>query len=411
MNLVFFTHPLFLASLSMPRFAHMLAEGMRERGHRVTVWSPQPCFFKLPVPQRTKKWMGYLDQFMVFPARVKSQLKTCPPHTLFIFSDQALGPWVPLVANRPHVIHCHDFLAQRSALGQIPENPTGWTGRRYQEMIRYGYTKGKHFISVSEKTKDDLHYFLPGQPLTSEVVYNGLNQSFKPIDPVFARASLEKRIGLDVSEGYILHVGGNQWYKNRNGVIEIYNAWRRQSQQKLPLLLIGQSPSSNLLKVYAQSPYQDDIHMISNLEDEWVRLAYAGAAVFLFPSLAEGFGWPIAEAMASGCPVITTAEAPMSIVAGKAGFLIPRRPRQLTESQSWAEAAARLVQEVVSFSPRERDAAIRAGLQSTSRFDTKTALDRIEVIYSNILQSYTRHESLTGHFQHESLLGRAVSGY
>src|SRR5690606_10771219 len=183
-------------------------------------------------PGVLKKWMGYVDQYIIFPNQIRKRLDSCAPDTLFVFTDHALGPWVPLVADRPHVIHCHDFLAQRSALGEVQENPTSWTGRRYQEFIRWGYSKGRNFISVSKKTKVDLHRFLPFIPSISEMVYNGLNQSFLPLDSDRARSYFGKKIGIDLKEGFFLHVGGNDWYKNRIGVMEIYNFWRSRSGRK-----------------------------------------------------------------------------------------------------------------------------------------------------------------------------------
>lgn len=386
MNIIFFTHPVFLGSQSMPRYTRMLAEGMKERGHNIQIWFPSPQFFRLPVPGTMKKWLGYVDQYILFPQEVRRRLKECPPDTLFVFTDQALGLWIPLVANRFHIIHCHDFLAQQSALGQIPENPVRWTGRHYQGLIRRGYTKGKHFISVSEKTREDLHQFLPGPPEVSEVVYNGLNGDFRPQDIRMARELLSKRIGFDLPAGYLLHVGGNQWYKNRRGVIEIYNAWRSKAKQKLPLLMVGKQADIALEKVHQASPFREDIYLLSGLEDEYVRLAYAGALLFLFPSLAEGFGWPIVEAMACGCPVITTQEAPMSMVAGDAGFLIKRRPPEGNSVKTWAEAAAKLVQDVLELSPLAYKNVVEAGFLNAKRFETKTAIDRIENIYLNILK-------------------------
>ncbi|MEJ7738054.1 MAG: glycosyltransferase family 1 protein [Chitinophagaceae bacterium] len=370
----------------MPRFARMLAEGMNKRGHSVKTWSPQPLFFRLPLPRRLRKWLGYLDQYLIFPRVVKSRLKQCPADTLFVFTDQALGPWVPLLAGRVHAIHCHDFLAQRSALLEIPENPTGWTGRQYQAFIRRGYSKGKHFISVSQKTKEDLHRFLPSSPCCSEVVYNGLNQSFVPYNAVAARTSLGKKTGLELSSGFLLHVGGNYWYKNRSGVIKMYNAWRSAGGSTLPLLLVGETPTQSLLKTYLESSFKSDIHFISGLEDEFVRQAYAGALVLVFPSLAEGFGWPIAEAMASGCPVITTNEAPMTEVAGNVGFFIPCYPQDESRTGEWAADAAKMINKVLSLAPSERKAVVEAGLVNASRFDSDVALDRIEAIYRNILQ-------------------------
>jgi glycosyltransferase involved in cell wall biosynthesis len=384
MHIVFFTHPAFLGSQSMSRYARMLSEGMSMRGHSVEIWTAQPYFSRLPLSGFLKKWLGYIDQFIVFPLEVKQKLKKQHADTLFVFTDHALGPWVSLVADRKHVIHCHDFLAQQSALGMIPENPTGWSGRKYQAFIRSGYRKGKNFISISKKTQADLHHFLDRVPSCSEVVYNGLNQSFEPGNTESARLLLSTQIELDLASGYLLHVGGNQFYKNRTGVLEIYNAWRKSTKNKLPLLMIGSTPSLELKNCWEQSPYKDEIYFLNQIDDQLLRLAYQAATVFLFPSLAEGFGWPIAEAMASGCPVITTAEAPMSEVAGNAGFLIPCKP--LEKSNKWAVEAAKTVESIVSMNNSERELIIQKGLENANRFDSQNMLNQIEAIYKKLIQ-------------------------
>lgn len=386
MHIVFFTHPDFLGHQSMPRYTQLLAEGMKARGHKVEMWTPRPRLMRFGGLRPLKKWLGYMDQYLVFPLEVKKRLRRCTLDTLFVFTDHALGPWVPLVKKRAHVIHCHDFLAQRSAQHEIEENPTGWTGRRYQSFIRRGYSMGKHFISVSQKTRDELHRFLPASPQRSEVVYNGLTYAFQPCESSKVRALLACKTRLELSGGYLLHVGGNQWYKNRLGVIEIYEAWRKNHKTRLPLLMIGEPPASTITKRLAQSPYTKDIYWLSGLSNEWLAMAYAGASVLVFPSTAEGFGWPIAEAMASGCPVITTHEAPMTEVAGTAGFFIPRRPYLPEKAAEWAAGAARVVDQVIGLAPAEREKVVVAGLANARRFDPKHALDKIEGIYYQILQ-------------------------
>jgi glycosyltransferase involved in cell wall biosynthesis len=386
MNLIFFAHPSFLDHRSMPRFAKMLADGMSSRGHKVAIWAPKARFQKLSSNPTLRKWLGYLDQYIIFPREVRVQAKRCGSDTLFVFTDQALGPWVPLLASRPHVIHCHDFLALQSAQGEIPENPTSWTGRQYQELIRRGFAKGKHFISVSQKTKADLHRYLPVEPYSSDVVYNGFHQAFVQHDAKTARQLFGQRINRVLTSGYILHVGGNLWYKNRSGVIEIYDAWRSTTVHTLPLLLIGEPPSNELLIKQSQSPNRADIHWLTGIEDELIRLAYSGASVFLFPSLGEGFGWPIAEAMACGCPVITTGATPMTEVAGEAGFFIPKRPTDAALAGEWAKQAAAIVENVVNLSESERNAVVAAGVNNSKRFDTQNALDQIEKIYLRILE-------------------------
>ena len=369
----------------MPRFARMLADGMAKRGHTVDIWAPKAKYFKLSTHPFIQKWLGYIDQYIIFPGEIRRKVKHCPSDTIFVFTDQALGPWVPSLARFPHVIHCHDFMALHSAMGKLPENPTSWTGRQYQQLIRRGFSKGKHFISVSHKTREDLHLALIKPPLSSDVVYNGFNQAFVRRDAAIARELFGKRIKMDLSSGFILHVGGNYWYKNRGGVIEIYSAWRAGGGSGIPLLMVGDAPNKELLMKHGASAYASDIHWLSGVEDEFVRLAYAGASLFLFPSFGEGFGWPIAEAMASGCPVITTGEAPMTEVAGDNALLIRRRPLSQIDAEAWAIEGASLIDKILALSVSEREAVIQKGINNAKRFDTALALDEIEKIYLKIL--------------------------
>ncbi len=386
MNIVIFSHPVFLNSQSMPRYANWLAKGMKARGHSVKVLTAQPLFYKLRAPGSIRKWLGYIDQFLVFPASAKKQIRNADRETIFVYSDHALGPWVPLTQGRPHVIHCHDFLAQQSALKLIDYNPTSWTGTKYQGMIRRGFQSGKNFISISKKTQSDLHALLTEKPGVSQIVYNGLLKDFKPGNVEQNRTELSGATGLNLSAGYILHVGGNQWYKNRKGVIEIYDAWRASSGTSLPLLMVGAKPTTALLESYQQATHKNDIHFLTGKDDDFIMKAYQGATAFLFPSIAEGFGWPIAEAMASGSPVITTAEAPMNEVGGNAAFYIPKYPEHPGELQAWLAEAATMLSRVVNLASEERQEVIDNGLRHVKRFDSDNALDQIEKIYQNILR-------------------------
>ena len=386
MNIILFTHPQFVSSKSMPKYANMIAQGMRERGHTVEIWTAKEKFFKLPFPKRFKKWLGYIDQFVLFPIEVRRNLEKCQEEKLFVFVDQALGPWIPLVSKFPHAVHCHDFLAQRSALGRISENKIGVTGKVYQKMIRKGYQKAENFISISHNTQKDLHLLLKTQPRISEVIYNGLNQNFNPGNVAASRKELGKKNQIAINRGYILHVGGNQFYKNRKGVIRIFNAWREIASLNIPLIMIGPEPTQNLIDLRDQSKYQSDIHFLSNVSDEDLRMAYQGANVFLFPSLEEGFGWPIAEAMASGCPVITTGKPPMNEVGADACFYLDAE----NNNKDWEKNSAQLLNKVVELSKDERENIINKGIENAKRFCAQKALAKIELVYKQILNSYIK---------------------
>lgn len=383
MNIVIFIHPSFLGSMSMPLFALTLSDGLKKNGHVVDVWTANPFFYKLPGSAGLKKWLGYIDQFLIFPFQVRLRLRSVGKDTLFVFADQALGPWVPLVADREHVIHCHDFLALRSSLGEIPQNPISWTGKIYQRFIRNGFSKGRNFISVSSRTRDDLHRFLGDiHPERSSVVLNGMNHPYKPIP-----LDLAKKILLTWSvdfapQGFILNVGGNQWYKNRDGVLSIYSAYAQSTSNPLPLVMVGAAPSARQ-RYAAEKIANGRVVFVVRPPIEVLEAAYSAAAVMLFPSHAEGFGWPIIEAMACGCPVLTTNDAPMTEVGGSVAYYLPKM--DLGDSELWAKTCAERLTFVLSRDDIERIATKNAGIEYVRKFDADKTMKSYFSIYNDIL--------------------------
>lgn len=389
MEIVLFTHPTFLAHQSMPRFAKMIQEGMLQKGHVLTIWSPKAFFVLLAFNKSfLEKWLGYIDQYIVFPIIIKLRLFRSSQDTLFVFADNALGPWVPLVKNRKHVLHCHDFLAQQSAFGLLPENKIGITGKFYQKFIRWGYCKAENFISISFKTQTDLHALLTKSPKISKVVYNGLNQKFEPTSSkTKLRELLTDRYNIDLSKGYILHVGGNAFYKNKLGVIEIYDQWAQDYEANVPLILVGESPSEVLISQKEKSKVSKFIYFITNSNDIELQQFYQGASVLVFPSLYEGFGWPIVEAMASGCLVITTEENPMKEVAADAGFYIPKKAFNSNALLEWKRIAAKELERVLQLSPEQNRLAIQKSILRSKEFSAQKFVDSIETIYQQIVRN------------------------
>lgn len=379
-NIIIFSHPVFLNSQSMPRFAQMILEGMEKRGHLVEVWSPKPFFWKIPFPQRLKKWLGYLDQFLVFPFFVRWRMLSQPVSTLYVISDQALGPWVSLVAKKPHVIHVHDFMALRSARGEFPQNPTSRSGKFYQEWIRRGFSKGKTFVCVSHKTKSDLLLFLDTVAKAIYVVHNGLNFPFKRLERDEALNSLQ-RVGLDIPDkGFLVHVGGNQWYKNRMGVLAIYREYAKMTPDPLPLWMIGPKPTEAIRQAALEITAPGCVHFLTGLSNEQVMASYSVARLLIFPSIAEGFGWPIAEAMACGCPVMTTNEAPMTEVGGEAACYIPAMPVGECNA-AWAKFAASRVSEMLQLSGPEQAEITQMCMRHVEQFNAELTLSAYEEIY------------------------------
>jgi glycosyltransferase involved in cell wall biosynthesis len=398
MRLIMFCHPDFFASQSMPRFAGMLKSAYEDLGHRVEVWRPRARVFNWMPRGSLSKWGGYVDQYVLFPIWVRRALARTPQDTLFVFCDQALGPWVPLVRNRPHVVHVHDLLALRSALGCIPENPTSLTGRIYQRYIRRGFRRARHFISISEKTRDDLYRFGGVAAQTSEVVYNGMNFPYTRLTTEESLQAL-RAAGLPApAAGVLLHVGGGQWYKNLTGVLALYAQYARRAADPLPLWCIGPKPDG-ASSAAARLPPAGRVHFFRNLPSATLQAAYSLGRSLIFPSLAEGFGWPLLEAQACGCPVITTDEPPMNEVAGPAARYLPRL-KSSADLDEWSVHGAAVLQEMLDEDAPARERRMRTGQQWASRFGADRAIEGYLAVYARILESSQTHTGIEAALDH-----------
>ncbi len=384
LKIVLFSHPGFLRSQSMPRFTQMLREAYERRGHSVEIWKPEPRMFSLAAGTRMAKWAGYWDQYVLFPREVRRALRVSDPGVLYVFCDQALGPWVPLVRHLPHVIHVHDLLALRSALGEFPENPTSMTGKIYQRFIRRGFRRGRHFISVSRKTREDLHRLGGVAPLTSEVIYNGLNHRFSRMPFAQAAEVLQAAKLPSFTEGLLLHVGGAQWYKNLPGVIAMYAHYAAGHQKPSSLCCVSPEPNGAVRAALAAVPAQGRVVFVKNVGTPILEALYSTARALLFPSLEEGFGWPLIEAAACGCPVITTDRPPMNEIAGEQAIYLPRL-RFGADLQAWAKAAAAALEGLLSEPDGDRHQRAQRGIDWAGRFDPEATIDRYLAIYQAVI--------------------------
>jgi len=387
-RLVIFCHPPYMPSQSMPRFAKMLRAAFEALGHEVKLWAPQPRFHNLMAGRPYAKWAGYIDQYLIFPRHVRRAIEVEPPDTLFVFADQALGPWMPLVKDRPHVVHVHDLLNLRSALGDGPGHVTSLSGRIYQRYIRRGFRHARHYISVSKKTREDLHRFGAVDAATSEVVYNGLNYPYRPMKEADALDQLKSAGLAPPAGGMLLHVGGGQWYKNKAGLISLYSRYVADTPEPLPLWCIGPAPSAGIARLIREVPPAGRVTFFENVDNLTLQAAYSYARAFIFPSFAEGFGWPLIEAQACGCPVITTDEAPMNEVAGSAARYIPRL-KLTADIDVWAAHGAQVLRELLALPPAERQALVLRGYDWVKHFDAGTAITRYLEIYQRVLDFET----------------------
>jgi glycosyltransferase involved in cell wall biosynthesis len=216
-------------------------------------------------------------------------------------------------------------------------------------------------IAVSENTARDLGtYFGLGRDRVS-VIWNGIDhQRFQPGDAIAAKAEAARRWQLN--HPFFLYVSRLEHPgKNHVRLIEAFNRFKADTGSPW-LLAFGGSDWHGAEVIHAAakaSPYAADIRLLGFVDDPSLPLLYRATDVFVYPSLFEGFGFPPIEAMACGCPVISSTRGSLRDVVADAALTIdPENP---------AEMAAALTR--LAASGAERDAWREAGCRNARRFD------------------------------------------
>ena len=355
---------------SMQRFATLLQDQLELAGVRVRLVQPLPVLGRLrPRATGLGKWLGYVDRLVLFPLALRSMLAKAD---VVHICDHGNAIYAPLLHERPLLVTCHDLFGAQVGLGEIAGQRTGLPGRKLVAAMLAGLAKVDHVACVSEETRSELLRLIPsiGARKTS-VIHNGLGYPFSPMEAGQARAVL-KAIGV-TSEPFLLHVGGNQWYKNRRGALDIFRALReRPEHAALRLVLVGK-PLDDATRAYlSRSGLEGSVLERAFVSNEELRALYSTAEALLFPSLREGFGWPIVEAQACGCPVFATGRAPMTAVGGDAAvYFDPDTP----------DAAADLIEEHL----RDRAGMRDRGLRNARRFAPQPMAERYIELYKRML--------------------------
>jgi glycosyltransferase involved in cell wall biosynthesis len=189
-------------------------------------------------------------------------------------------------------------------------------------MILKGLTQSQHVVCVSKSTRTDLLRLSGISEQRVSCVYNSLTYPYLPMHEFEAVRRL-RNLRLDPNRPFLLHVGGNQWYKNRLGVLQTFSRLRNLTgRQTLRLVMVGKPWTTEMRQFVLENSMTDLTTELVAVADEDLRALYSTATMMLFPSLHEGFGWPIIEAQACGCPVATSKRPPMDEIAGRAAIYI-----------------------------------------------------------------------------------------
>jgi glycosyltransferase involved in cell wall biosynthesis len=179
--------------------------------------------------------------------------------------------------------------------------------------------KAKTIITVSQFSKDDIvkHYSTSSAKI--DVVHNGIKNIFQPVSLKKREAVKEK---YTENKEYFLYAGAIQPQKNLVNLLKAFSVFKKRLQSNMKLVIAGKLAWKNeeFLKLINTYKYRSDVVMTGYLPEEELALLSGSAYAFVYPSLFEGFGVPVAEAMKCGVPVLTSKNTAMEEVAGDAAL-------------------------------------------------------------------------------------------
>lgn len=282
----------------------------------------------------------------------------------------------PPFATRPLVftVHCLSSMVH-------PEIYEPLTAMRLNYLLKRGILSAQQLLCVSDTTRRHVNEKFQIPVESMRVTYNGVSNRFSPSpDPAATAAALREG---GIPPRYILYLGKIQKHKNVGRLLEAYKQYRERSTDPLPLVLAGreQGTIEPISSICERLNLTEHIHRLGYVPDALVPELYRGAHAFVFPSLWEGFGIPLVEAMASGAPVITSSATSLPEVAADAALVVdPHDPSRI------AAALLRLEQE-----PGLRQSLIERGYRRANDFSWAQCAESTLEAY----QSVGRAKNLT----------------
>jgi glycosyltransferase involved in cell wall biosynthesis len=218
---------------------------------------------------------------------------------------------LPVVVPSRVVVTIHDIIHLL-----YPEFlPSGLAFLYAQRMIHRSLGRGDRIIAVSQNTKADLMEYFDVDGKKIQVVYNGVEERFRARLP---EDEVDRRLAeLGIARPYLLFVGNPKPHKNLDNVVQAYARARRLSPFDAPLVCVGAKSGADA-KIRQRAQYlgvADRVLLLGHVADEVLPAVYQGATLFLYPTLYEGFGLPVVEAMASGVAVVTSSTSALKEIA------------------------------------------------------------------------------------------------
>jgi glycosyltransferase involved in cell wall biosynthesis len=242
----------------------------------------------------------------------------------------------------------------------------------YKTKVIHACKMADRVVAISNQTRNDLIEFLNVDEKKIEVIYQGIHPIFGT--PISADDVNQVKVRYGLPSQYLLSVGTIEARKNLISVIKAIALL--PESKRIPLVVVGRKTEyyNEVHNLVARSGLQNKIHFLDNARFSDFPALYSGAKIFIYPSLFEGFGIPLVEAISCGVPVITSQGSCFSEAAGPDSLYI-----NPNDSAALSVAIASLLDD-----PARSSAIVRNSREFIKRFDPSVIAADLKALYASL---------------------------
>jgi glycosyltransferase involved in cell wall biosynthesis len=322
---------------------------------------PAPNFSWHPT-RLTERWLARLWYRLRLPLWIETWTG---PLDLFHAPDFVLPPVRPGTRT---IVTIHDLSFVRE-----PETVMPGMSPHLNKWVPHSVERADHVIAVSEATRHDLIELYQTPPEKISVLYHGVTPNFEPVIEPGQLAAARQKYGLG-EQPFILSVGTIQPRKNYQRLIQAL----AKLDSAVALVIVGSKgwKYEDIFAEVARLDLAERVHFPGFVAEADLPALYSAATLFVYPSLYEGFGLPVLEAMACGTPVVASNQSALPEVVGEAGLLV--NPRDV---EAMAAAVSRLLDE-----PDLRQCLAEAGRARAAHFTWASMAVKLLDLYQKIVK-------------------------
>lgn len=255
-----------------------------------------------------------------------------------------------------------------------PETMDESNRKRLEKDMHHTVKRADYIITISESSKRDIAKYLKIDEKKIQVIYPGVDETYKKLLSNEEIATVKSKYNIDGK--YLLYLGTLEPRKNIETIIRAYNCFKKVDKDNIKLVLAGKKGwlYDSIFSLVKEYGVQEDVVFTDYIDDFDKAPLYQGAEIFLFPSLYEGFGMPVIEAMASKTPVITSNSSSLPEAAGDAAII--------TDPLDYIKISESI--ELILNNDKLREKMINEGVKQANKFNWDLSAEKLKDIYYDL---------------------------